>query len=85
MKSAEFWIVSPCSMKTNKLFASSFSSTSLQKHTLLNKNRGRAIAQALAFSSFLLGLIFLPEDGGDMFLRIVGLSPNYASLQRRLP
>jgi hypothetical protein len=31
----------------------------------------------------LLGLFFDLEDGGDMFLRNVGLSPNYTALQAR--
>jgi hypothetical protein len=35
--------------------------------------------------SFLLGLIFETVDGGDMFLRNVGLSPNYTALQPREP
>jgi hypothetical protein len=30
---------------------------------------------------FLLGLLFGPEDGGDMFFRNVGLSSNYTALQ----
>jgi hypothetical protein len=32
-----------------------------------------------------LGLLFDSEDGGDMFLRIVGLSPNYTALQPSMP
>jgi hypothetical protein len=31
-------------------------------------------------ADFLLGLIFYLEDGGDMFLRKIGLSPNYMAL-----
>jgi hypothetical protein len=34
-----------------------------------------------AFRAFLLRLLFDPEDGGDMFLRNVALSPNYTALQ----
>jgi hypothetical protein len=34
---------------------------------------------------FSLGLLFDPENGGDMLLRKVGLSPNYTLLQPRRP
>jgi hypothetical protein len=30
-------------------------------------------------AGFFLGLLFDPEDGNDMFLRIVGLWPNYTA------
>jgi hypothetical protein len=36
-------------------------------------------------AGFLLGLIFKPEDGGDMFFRNVGLSPNYTAFQPMEP
>jgi hypothetical protein len=32
-------------------------------------------------SGFLLGLLFYPENGGDVFLRSVGISPIYMALQ----
>jgi hypothetical protein len=32
-----------------------------------------------------LSLLFYPEDGGDMFLRNVGFSPNFMELQPRDP
>jgi hypothetical protein len=35
------------------------------------------------FASFLLDLPFDFEDGGDMFRRNVGLSPDYTALERR--
>jgi hypothetical protein len=38
-----------------------------------------------AFVGFLLGLLFDPEDEGDMFLRNIGLSPYYTALQARRP
>jgi hypothetical protein len=31
----------------------------------------------------LLGIFFGPQDGGDMFLQYIGLSPNYTALQPR--
>jgi hypothetical protein len=38
-----------------------------------------------ASAGYLLGLLFDPEDVGDIFLRNVGLSPNYKALQPRRP
>jgi hypothetical protein len=35
----------------------------------------------VASVGFLLGLLFYPEDGGDIFFRKVALSPNYTALQ----
>jgi hypothetical protein len=32
---------------------------------------------------FLFGLLFGPEDGADMFLQNVNLSPDYMALQTR--
>jgi hypothetical protein len=33
-------------------------------------------------AGFLLGLLFAPKDGGNMFLQVIGLSPNYTALQQ---
>jgi hypothetical protein len=33
----------------------------------------------------LLGLLFGPEDGGDIFLQNIGLIPNYTALQPTRP
>jgi hypothetical protein len=38
-----------------------------------------------ASAVLLLGLFFGPEDGGDMFIRNVGLSPIYTASQPRRP
>jgi hypothetical protein len=44
----------------------------------------RRFACCLLHAGFLLGLLFYPEDGGDMFLRNVGrLSANYTALYPR--
>jgi hypothetical protein len=40
---------------------------------------------ATCFSWFLLGLQFDLEDGGNVFIWKVGLSPNYTTLQPRIP
>jgi hypothetical protein len=36
-------------------------------------------------AGFLLGVLFGPEDGDDIFLRNVTLSPNYTALQLKMP
>jgi hypothetical protein len=47
-----------------------------------NQHKHEAIS---ASASFLLLLVFCPEDGGDMIFRNVGRSPNYVALQPRQP
>jgi hypothetical protein len=37
------------------------------------------------FTGFFFGVFFDPENGGDMFLRNVGLSPNYTALKPITP
>jgi hypothetical protein len=36
-----------------------------------------------ASAGLIFGLEFDPEDGGDTFLRNVGITPNYAALQHK--
>jgi hypothetical protein len=36
-------------------------------------------------AGFLLGILFDPDVGGDIFVRNVGHSPNYTALQPRNP
>jgi hypothetical protein len=38
-----------------------------------------------ASADFLLGVLFGPEDGDDIFFRNVKLSPNYTALQPMRP
>jgi hypothetical protein len=45
-----------------------------------NKPSNKPVQAAVAS---LLGLLFNPENGGDIFLRIVRLSPKYMALQPR--
>jgi hypothetical protein len=47
-----------------------------------NKKLAEAGRFPLVSTGFLLGLLIYFEDGGDMFLRNIGLPPNYASLKR---
>jgi hypothetical protein len=46
--------------------------------TVSNK---KAVEAGDSTTGFLLGLLFIPEDEGEMFLRNVLMSPNYATLQ----
>jgi hypothetical protein len=51
-----------------------------KKQTKKETNRNRRHAQSASrFCWFLRWLLFDPEDGGDMFLRNVGPSPNYTA------
>jgi hypothetical protein len=55
------------------------STTSLgSKSKLSNTSRG-------LLAVVMLGLIFYPEDEGDMFLRNVRLSPKYSAIRPRRP
>jgi hypothetical protein len=46
---------------------------------------GSEISWPPIYTGFLCGLLFDLEDGGEMFLRNVGLSPNYAASQPKTP
>lgn len=52
---------------------------------IVEEKATRAEQFAVCFSWFLLSLQFDPEDGGNMFIRNVGFSPNYTVLQPRRP
>jgi hypothetical protein len=45
------------------------------------RNRNAQLSLLPASAGFLLSLLFDSEDGSDMFLRNVGLSPDYTALQ----
>jgi hypothetical protein len=77
MKSTIFWDITPCSpLKVNRRLGGSNNKPS-------KKPAWKQVASL--HTGFLLGLVFHPEDGGDMFLRNVGwfLTGNTALYPRR--
>jgi hypothetical protein len=58
LRSEVFWVVTPCSSDTARRFGGKYCLLSL----------------LLASADFGVNLLSDPEDGGDIFLRIVGLS-----------
>jgi hypothetical protein len=65
MKSADMWLVIPCSSGKSRRFGDTF--------------------YHLPLFSLLFGFHFNPEVRGYIFLRNMGLSPNYTVLQPRKP
>jgi hypothetical protein len=67
----------------------SLSKTGLSLEEAMDLSRDRLIEEDMnlgllpAYGGFLLYSLFDPEDGGDMFLRNVGLSSNNTDLQSR--
>jgi hypothetical protein len=58
----------------------------MSRHSSGSKNKpskkpAEAAGKLSSLDDFLFGLIFNPEDGGNMSFRNVGLSPNYTPLQ----
>jgi hypothetical protein len=41
-------------------------------------------AEAGGKLGFLVGLLFEPQDGSDMFLQNIGLSPNYSATTQKI-
>jgi hypothetical protein len=77
-----FWITTPRSSKIVRRFSRTYR---LHLQALIVSRVGNQHKhEANSASSIFLLLLFLcPEDGGDMILRNVRLSPNYAVLQPR--
>jgi hypothetical protein len=72
-----FSVVTPCSSRKAKRFGGTY-----RFHFQVEKY-AKKFRFPHAFPSFLRYLLFRPEDGGDMFLRNVGPSPNYTLQLRR--
>jgi hypothetical protein len=63
-----FWDITPCSPpKVNRRFGGTY------RLYLQGGIISRALLATCFHSGILLGLFFVPENGGDMFLRNVGL------------
>jgi hypothetical protein len=71
MKNAVFWNVAPCRSCVNRCFGGTYR---------LNFQAGKRVqSAATCLRSFLARGFFYPEDGGDIFLRNVGLHKIYAA------
>jgi hypothetical protein len=69
MKSGVFWVVTPCNWETCRYFGEIYS-------------LGLRVWRVRIAACFLVDLLFGPEDEGDIFLRNVGLYPNYKELNQ---
>jgi hypothetical protein len=73
-----FWVVTLCSSEKVRHFGGT-----CHLHFRINEQETSRSWWRLASAGFLLGLLFDPEVGSDMFLRNVELPPNYIALQPR--
>jgi hypothetical protein len=75
MKSVVFWVLTPRSSMKFRRFGGTYPSTSSGSKLCEAGNQQKQTADR--------SWLFDPEDEGDIFLRNVGLYPNYTSLQPR--
>jgi hypothetical protein len=77
MKSTILWFVIPCNSDRYRRFGEILSQYSdLKIIEARNRQKQASVVSSLTYTSS-------PEDGGGMFLRNDGLSPNYTMLQPR--
>jgi hypothetical protein len=74
MKNAVFWDVGPCSYYVNRCFEETY-----RLHLQGRKIRERGTSVSTWPRWFLARRFFYPEDGGDTFLRNVGLHNIYTA------
>jgi hypothetical protein len=72
MKTAIFWVANSC-FSENPTFSEEAHFTSIFRADYYTREDSSRQKACLFFASFLLGLLFDPEDGGDIVLRNVGL------------
>jgi hypothetical protein len=77
VKSIVLWVATPCSLEP----VQHYGRTSSRSKT----KSGKKEADSDDKLCFLFGLLFQHEDGGDMSVRNIGVSPNYMALQTRTP
>jgi hypothetical protein len=87
MKSTIFWDIRSCSpMSVNRRFGGTYRLHLQDRRISRARNQfaSRALLAPCFHAGFLLGLLFDPEDGVDMFFRnICSVSTDYTALPRR--